>query len=121
MYKDNGKNPRLFSVSQVAKRLGVSRARVHQYIEEGRLRAQRDPHSNWFLIDERDIEKLPLGRDWREEHGIEPADEVRLLVSPYCTGTVKEVHKPDILVVTCPKPSGIVHVSAWDVEKVRVQ
>lgn len=95
----------------------VSRARVHQYIEEGRLPVRRDPFSNWYLIDERDLNKLPLGRNWREEHGVVVGDDVRLLVAPHSEGVVKEVKRPDTLVVSCPGAPGMVHVSAWDVEK----
>lgn len=109
---------RLLSVSQVAKRLNVSRARVHQYIEEGRLPVQRAPYSNWYLIDEEDLDRLPLGRDWRDKHGIEPGDTVRLLVAPHCIGIVKEVK--DTLVIQCDGAPGMVHVGAWDVEKVEI-
>lgn len=117
MSENNDKKGRLLRVSDVARRLKVSRARVHQYIEEGRLRVQRDPYSNWYLIDEQDLENLPLGRHWRREHGVEPGDTVHLLVAPRCIGVVKEVIEPDTLVVACPGTMhGMVHVNAWDVE-----
>lgn len=114
--KENSK--RLLRVSDVARRLKVTRTRVHQYIEEGRLPVQRDPYSNWYLIDEADLKKLPLGRNWRGEHGIEPGDTVTLLVAPRCTGVVAEVKEPDVLAIECfGTPHGMVHVSAWDVRK----
>lgn len=107
---------RKLRVTEAAKRLNVSRARIHQYIEEGRLKVERDSYSNWYLIDEDDLKHLPTGRNWREAHGVKVGDYVRLLVQPRVEGTVKKVREPDELTVECGGKAGMVVVSAWDVE-----
>lgn len=43
------------TVSDAAKTLGVTRARVLRFINEGRLPAQRDKLTGWFLIDAADL------------------------------------------------------------------
>ena len=45
----------MVTIKQAAKRLKVGRARVQQFIEDGRLRAHKDSLSGWYLIDPTDL------------------------------------------------------------------
>ena len=50
------------TVSDAAKTLGVTRARVLKFITEGRLPAQRDSLTGWYLIEAtalKSFEKIP--------------------------------------------------------------
>jgi excisionase family DNA binding protein len=56
---------RLYSITEAAERLGMTRQRVHQLIQEGRLTAAQ--HGRMWLISESEIEVLqsrirPTGR-----------------------------------------------------------
>lgn len=46
------------SIKQAARRLGVSRQRVAQFVRAGRLRSRRNPVSGWHEISERDVERF---------------------------------------------------------------
>ena len=54
------KNPELLSASQVARRLGISSARVNQLRKEGKLAAQETPIG--YLYSREDIENLAKAR-----------------------------------------------------------
>jgi len=70
-------NPKLFSVSEVARELGITRQRVHDLIKNGQIIAQKLGH--FYYIEEVEMQRYrdkPIGKPYQPRTAASTTDSI---------------------------------------------